>query len=141
MRAFGAVLGYDPLLLAFERLDMVDEQHWVPSEGRQAPLLRVLQYEPGEIVIGNGIVAGDVVVGKGILAEMPFRLIGSAKEARLKLAAGFVGQGQGQSRWVEHLGSAWLLPHVYLLGANFSNPFNHSTSIEYALPRRMVLVK
>ncbi len=129
LRSFGLVLRYDAEQVSFVGLR---EGHLLESGGR-APLLHVLAERPGEIAVGNGLVDGGEVSGAGLLAELRFRVVGAPGEVVFSPRA-FVARADGYSQEVAPFAPARLIPHAYRLGTNYPNPFNPSTSIDFALP-------
>jgi len=133
LKAFGLVLRYDPRAVEWREASP-GPGHLLDSKGGQAPLFQVMKQTPGQLVIGNGIIAGEPISGSGLLAELTFRVIGSAN-THFDLTEALVASSGTQVRRVQQLRSAVLLPQAFYLSNNYPNPFNPSTSIEFALPQ------
>ncbi|MCH2661854.1 T9SS type A sorting domain-containing protein, partial [bacterium] len=133
LKAYGAALQYDPTQVVFEAARS-GPSPLLASRGGNAPLFGVLYRRPGQLVLGNGLISGEPVSGRGLLAELDFRLLGGSDEAVFDLSEGYVASSGTRVRRVAQLDAARLVPRQFALFANFPNPFNPSTSIEYALP-------
>ncbi len=134
LKAFGAVIEYDPAQVVFVEA-MPGPGHFLESRGGSAPLFGMLSRRPGQVVLGNGLVAGEAVSGQGLLAELHFRLLEDHAETAFALREGYVADSGQNVRSLAQLSVARVRPQSFALYANYPNPFNPSTSIEYALPQ------
>jgi hypothetical protein len=131
VRAFGLVLTYNPAAVEFISAAAGDQG--LLATGGGTPLFQVLAQRPGEITLGGGTTAGATVAGSGLLAELRFRTVGLGNDARFAIGEALLARSGAQVSRVEKLGHAVLLPQVSYLRANYPNPFNPSTTIEYGL--------
>ncbi len=129
LQAFGLLLQYNPELVEFSGLRGGD----LLERGGDAPLLQVLSASRGQVIVGNGLVDGARVSGAGLLAQLVFHVTGDPAELTFAPSA-FISRGTGDVQRVSSLAPARLIPQTYRLGANYPNPFNPSTSIDYTLP-------
>ncbi len=136
MTAFGLVIGYDPTAVRFERAG-AGAGHLLESQGGEAPFFQVFRHTPGLIVIGNGLASGEPVSGHGPLAELVFvtTTTGPTNDAFFDLRNAVIARDDGTVHRVARLVAAQLRPAEFRLGANFPNPFNPTTSIDYDVPQ------
>lgn len=134
VRAYGLVLTYDPAAVSFERAGE-GPGSLLESQGGRADLFRVLDHRPGQVLIGNGLSAGQAVSGTGVLAELTFRLRDRrlVNDVRFDVQQAFLAGEAGDVRRAMSIESARLRPTTHALGRAYPNPFNPATQIDFAL--------
>ena len=135
MTAFGLVIGYDPAAVRFTQAS-AGPGHLLESKGGEAPFFQVFRHTPGQLVIGNGLATGEPVSGHGPLAELVFATTttGPTNDAFFDLRDAVIARDDGTVHRVARLSAAQLRPADFRLGANFPNPFNPTTNIDYDVP-------
>jgi hypothetical protein len=132
LRGYGFLLTWDPSVLRFAEA-AEGPGHLLESQGGETGLFQVLDRRPGQVVVANGLVAGEPVSGDGLLAELRFGLREEAlASVGFEVPQAFVYDGHQVRRVAA--AQAQLRPLRFALGAAYPNPFNPSTHIDVALP-------